>query len=230
MKNSNLTYKQINCFDICFQDILIKNCECYDAVLTFGYPVFYTVPICKSSEQLFCAYVQYVEFYSSDLKQKCKECPEECESTVYDAIVSNSNFPSSKFSNLFLKNDSRIQARFPNGIVTQSDLEKNMAYVNVFLNELTYTKIDQVQLVSGFDLLSNIGGTMGLFMGVSLLSFIEILEFLLEIIIILICRNKTKVGDGNGDVDGDKGVNDEKKQPDNNIKFERNGITNVICN
>ena len=42
-----------------------------------------------------------------------------------------------------------------------------------------------------FDFVSNIGGTMGVFLGVSFLSFIEIFENLLEVFYILLCLENT---------------------------------------
>lgn len=42
-----------------------------------------------------------------------------------------------------------------------------------------------------FDFVSNIGGTMSVFLGVSFLSFIEIFENLLEVFYILLCLENT---------------------------------------
>ena len=44
-----------------------------------------------------------------------------------------------------------------------------------------------------FDFVSNIGGTMGVFLGVSFLSFIEIFENLLEVFYILLCLENTYI-------------------------------------
>jgi hypothetical protein len=190
MKNSNLTYKQANCFDLCLQQELIKKCNCFDVVLGFYYTFNVSVPACKNIYQIFCAYNLYLDFYSSNLQEKCLDCAEECETTMFDAIVSHLDYPTLKFSDTFLLKDPRIISRFPNATVTHNDLKEKIAFVNVYLGELSYNKIEQVKLVSGFDLLSSIGGTMGLFMGLSLLSFIEIVEFLLEILVIIVRRQR----------------------------------------
>jgi hypothetical protein len=46
--------------------------------------------------------------------------------------------------------------------------------------------IDQIGKMNGFDLISNIGGNLGLFIGISFLSFAELIELFIEIIYIII--------------------------------------------
>ena len=49
----------------------------------------------------------------------------------------------------------------------------------MYYNDLKYTKITELQKTKIVDLIANAGGILGLFIGISFLSFIEILEFLL---------------------------------------------------
>ena len=55
---------------------------------------------------------------------------------------------------------------------------------------LEYTSIEQLAKMSLSDLISNIGGNLGLFIGISFLSFAEIIEILIEVLIFLINKNK----------------------------------------
>lgn len=57
--------------------------------------------------------------------------------------------------------------------------------IRVYLDDLQYTIISQDPKTYLFELIANIGGVLGLFLGISFLSFIEILEIILEIIFIL---------------------------------------------
>jgi hypothetical protein len=54
-----------------------------------------------------------------------------------------------------------------------------------FYESLSYTVIDQIPKMNMLDLISNIGGNLGLFIGVSFLSFAEIIELFIEILFIL---------------------------------------------
>ncbi len=46
--------------------------------------------------------------------------------------------------------------------------------------------IDQIAQMTVFDLISNIGGNLGLFIGISFLSFAELIELLVEFICIIL--------------------------------------------
>ena len=45
-------------------------------------------------------------------------------------------------------------------------------------------------MMKGFDLVSNIGGTLGLFVGMSILSIFEVVQLLCELIALLVCHAK----------------------------------------
>ena len=65
----------------------------------------------------------------------------------------------------------------------------------VYFDSLDYTLIDQMPKMNMLDLISNIGGNLGLFIGVSFLSFAEIIELIIEIFFIL--KNFNLVSDLN---------------------------------
>lgn len=54
--------------------------------------------------------------------------------------------------------------------------------------DFTSLKIDQIPKMNGFSFLSNIGGSLGLFMGISFLSFIEILAFIIDVFLLAFIR------------------------------------------
>ena len=58
-----------------------------------------------------------------------------------------------------------------------------MSKVNVFFRTTTVTHIEEQPLMLPFDLVSGIGGTLGLFVGMSLLSMCEVVQLVCEIIV-----------------------------------------------
>ena len=64
----------------------------------------------------------------------------------------------------------------------QEQINRNFAYITVYYKELKYALITQEPKTEIFNFISNIGGILGLFLGISFLSFIEILEMFLEVI------------------------------------------------
>jgi hypothetical protein len=63
--------------------------------------------------------------------------------------------------------------------------EKYQLQLRIFYNTLKYTLLTQYLKTDDFDLISNIGGILGLFIGCSFASFFEIFEIVIEIIFIL---------------------------------------------
>ena len=64
---------------------------------------------------------------------------------------------------------------------------------SIYFNDLKSTKISQTAKFELFDLISNIGGLLGLFTGFSFLSCSELLELILEIVFIIYDGNKNVI-------------------------------------
>ena len=56
--------------------------------------------------------------------------------------------------------------------------ENNLKYVRIFFDTPTFDRITKDRAAKFVDILSAIGGTMGLLTGFSIISFVEILYFL----------------------------------------------------
>ena len=71
--------------------------------------------------------------------------------------------------------------RYGNRTPTFDELKESTLKLNINYQELQYTLVKESQKTTWLDLLSNVGGTLGLFTGFSFLSLVEILEILFEI-------------------------------------------------
>ena len=74
---------------------------------------------------------------------------------------------------------------YKNVFENYEQVQKRFVSVKIYFNEMKYTFISQKPKTEVVDLVSNMGGTMGLFLGVSFLSFVEIFELIVEISLIL---------------------------------------------
>ena len=106
----------------------------------------------------------YLDILNKGMYDVCLDCPEECDSIQYD--ISHS------FTKLSTQN------------------AKNFVSFAVYYENLQYTTIDQIAQMNVFDLISSIGGNLGLFIGISFLSFAELIELLVEIICIFLWDKK----------------------------------------
>jgi hypothetical protein len=69
---------------------------------------------------------------------------------------------------------------------TFEEIKKHFIGMYVYYNDFKYTLISEEPETELFNFISNIGGILGLFLGISFLSFIEIFEIFFEIMFILI--------------------------------------------
>jgi len=98
-------------------------------------------------------------FYNSiEFDSDCRKiCPKECTTTKYDIRVSNSQSP--------LKSSEKLE-------------------FFVWYLDLDYIEISQTPKMSGYSLINEIGGALGLFVGITFLSIFELLEYLFEIFLL----------------------------------------------
>ena len=76
------------------------------------------------------------------------------------------------------------------------------AYESLFFFErLEYTKITQIAKTDRIEFISNIGGNLSLFVGISFVSFFEIIEIIIEVLIILFQKNKFTRSNLSGEID-----------------------------
>lgn len=113
-------------------------------------------------------------------------CPVECETTTYTILTSISDYPSITRYKTLLKNKVIISkyANFTANL-TYENVRKSAVGVFIYYSDLKYTLIKENKKMILVDLISSIGGTLGLFIGISFLSFLEIFEILFEVVLLL---------------------------------------------
>ena len=191
---SNTTYTQLSCFQACIQSKMISNCKCYS-------PYFLKLngtKSCATINDSLCG-MKTIKDMTYDVIPKCSPlCPLQCDSIKYSLSKSNSFFPNPKYAfeiqNYFNQNSKYFKERASKPLdsikLSYQELNNSIVAVNVYYDELTYTRVSQSPKMSFEDLLSNVGGTLGLFIGISFLSFAEIFEILFQVIFILFEKNE----------------------------------------
>ena len=69
-----------------------------------------------------------------------------------------------------------------NKIETIDEARKNMLLVNIYYSDISYTYISESPYWTWTSLFSNFGGQLGLFIGMSVLSFIEFIDLIFQLI------------------------------------------------
>ena len=176
---SNKSYRQSDCFNLLLQRNIIKNCSCYD----LQYYRLYNATPCLNNTQLDCAEMNYMSFWNNDLDSYSSECPLECDFVEYDFTFSTSDFDA--YGLYMYKYNTK-----PPFVYQLNIFKKQLVSINVYFSDLRYTEITETPSMTIIDLFANIGGTVGLFVGISVLSFVEIIEIIIEVIIIYFEKRK----------------------------------------
>lgn len=156
-------YSQKDCFNLCTQREVIRKCDCSIPYL----PSLKHSQKCLNMTQIKCSFEIVISFWDNeDLQSECDECPVECESDRIDVTTSNVIYPNNKYSDYLLQNQIIID-QFNNLNYSENEkyarLKERVLSLTVFYDELKYTSVQQAIKTSDIDLVSNIGGTLGLF-------------------------------------------------------------------
>ena len=73
------------------------------------------------------------------------------------------------------------------------DVENGIVKLNIYYDSLTYTESTESVSINFVSLFSSIGGFMGLFLGMSVMTLVEILEIIINILYETFLREKYKL-------------------------------------
>ena len=112
-----------------------------------------------------CDFKSIIYEYSNDFLSECNpQCPLECESTSYPYSSSIYSYP------YYYQDDNTVSHHFR---------------IILYFEAPKYTQISQIPKTTLPDIVSIVGGTLGLFLGLSLLSFVEIIDFIIETVFLV---------------------------------------------
>lgn len=141
---------------------------------------------CPSLNLTYCIVDTLFYFYSGDLIDMCgNNCPLECDTITYTTSSSSVVFPSDLYASRMINNDymKSLLGFTSDSNLTINDVRSRMLAVNVHYASLAYQSFSESPKTEVVDLVSSIGGTLGLFLGVSFLSFIEIFDLVVCLLI-----------------------------------------------
>jgi hypothetical protein len=158
IQSTNYTYRQKDCFEYCIGRQIYKRINITDKI-------DHWMNLIKNSTSKLDFVKEYIEVIKKQTFQFClPDCPLECDSVKYETFYSFTKYERNNSFNVKID---------------------DYVVFGVYFDSLDYTLIDQIPKMNKLDLISNIGGNLGLFIGVSFLSFAEIIELFIEILFIL---------------------------------------------
>ena len=176
--NNNLEYNQQLCLELCYQEMAIKMCNCSDMESI----LFKNDTVCtlESSDCL----NQVFELYLSPdyVKNNClPECPLECNQTLFGVSLTSSDIMPEYYSNIIQEKAQTLN--ITNETWSLDEVKSNIITFNIYYNSFSYSITTETPSLDVISLLAYIGGTLGLFLGVSVLTTVEFIEILISFLI-----------------------------------------------
>ncbi|XP_059164382.1 degenerin unc-8-like [Physella acuta] len=186
------------CQRICEQQQIIDTCQCVDALhpQLIIYMNATNVQPCNNITQMVC--VTQVEFAYNASEDKCG-CASPCSESLYEKTISPRQWPSPSFASILV--ESICQDRSPetcSGLRNMSDNELLGEFVklNIFFEDLNYEELSEQADYTSVNLLSDIGGTIGLWIGLSVLSLFELIHLMSSLVYYIMCGRWRAKEDG----------------------------------
>jgi hypothetical protein len=186
MSQSNITmYDQSSCVRLCYQTVVQNLCDCYDP----KYPSLGNITTkCLNFYQVECILnvTNNIFLNGNDYQNICGfDCPIACDSVEYSLSTSMSSYPSQYYVEALVKKKylKNFDTTNRSSRDLLNDVKNYLVRVKINYNQLGYSFTQEQELFDVFSLVSNVGGQFGLFLGLSILSLIEIFQLLIEVII-----------------------------------------------
>ena len=165
---NNKSYSQKDCLDLCIEQVIITKCNCYSQLLG-------SLQQCNKTDCVDDFIIKYatqrLQFPDNCLDQ----CKPECDLNSLKIEHNHISLVSDEFKSVYN--------------ITKNDTDKIVS-INVFYSDFKFTIIKQIPKMSLIDLISNLGGLLGLFVGISFLTFIEIIQICFEMIFHIFSNRK----------------------------------------
>ncbi|XP_069988901.1 degenerin-like protein asic-1 isoform X2 [Penaeus vannamei] len=180
-------YSDIRCKKLCQENEIWDSCGCYLG-RSPAYESSFSRPGSKCSPfnitEKLC--METVRFSYQNGLLNC-DCPPACNDTVYNTKVTTSE-DNTKFYTI-VQNIKQANMGDDLCLGTQNETVR----LHVYLESLTYEVIHESPAYTWDTLVCNVGGNLGLFIGMSLVTIVEVFEFLLDLgLLCFTSRRKTK--------------------------------------
>ena len=162
-------YTQQKCLDLCNQDMILNACKCTDVE---SISFMENTENCYTHEDIECLdEVLGIDSASNFTRDCLSLCPLECNETWFETYFS--------FSKLLMPELFPVQCV---NVTSESGAHScNRLKVNIYYDSLSYSLITETPTHTAISLLSNIGGILSLFLGLSIMSFFEVIGVFIEI-------------------------------------------------
>lgn len=173
--DSKNTYESIvNCIIECLNNQVKDKCYCAADIDQVDHKDDFPIVPCESQFEREC---MSRILRNSIVSELCPHCKIPCNDEIYHKSLSMTTWPSKNYEPILISD-------LPN-TAAYNNLKDDLVKVNVFYSSLIVTQTEEEEAYSFENFISDIGGTLGLLIGMSCLSIGELFE--LAILLIMKC-------------------------------------------
>jgi hypothetical protein len=186
-KSQQKTYRQQDCFELCIQKTIVDSCQCY---YTKYHDLNTNVTACLTNGESQCLEEQIDSFILTGCQKN--SCPLECDSISYDLRLSslvNLETKDYEMNNLI---EFFYEYYNDNITISRDIINSNLVYVTIYYPSLQYEQIIESPKTQIFDLFTQIGGALGMFVSFSIFTIFELIEIVLLILKELVIGAKSQ--------------------------------------
>ena len=195
VRSTGFAYAQKTCFAYCEQEATVNSCGCMQLKISYSLAAY---NYCTSANETQCVNRVSELFARGDyVRSQClSRCPLECAQRLLVPTITSSLYPSSIRYRLYLSNLTSLKTYFGDQIDFKSNMQYSCVQLLMYYDALAYVQVEEEPKMTAEDLLGILGGHLHLFLGMSLLSFVEIGEFVAIFFITLAKSDKVNDKDG----------------------------------
>ncbi|XP_077989727.1 epithelial sodium channel subunit alpha-like [Glandiceps talaboti] len=173
--NDSSSYTELACRKLCVQTHVYNICGCVDSYI-LNIPIKPKCSVLNETQQM-CT--QFIHFLYQVGELPC-DCPKHCLDVKFETKLSLAAWPSDvaarTLTHLFRQNKEKWKILSDNEAI-----RRNLLKVVVYYYDLNANLIAEVPAYQFFSLFSDLGGSLGLFVGVSLVTIVEFFEYVWDI-------------------------------------------------
>ena len=169
-----LTFFKKYSMNLCWLDSLTSRvnatCHCKDYFMPGD-----NIPVCNISKLMNCT---WPEWEKHDL-EKAFDCPLPCEINKYDHKLSSSRYPSAEHAKYMIDKNPVLKQAYQNHTGNRDEqefLRDTMLRLVIYYENLSYDINQQKPRYETLNWIGDVGGTVALFAGMGVMTFVEIMD------------------------------------------------------
>ncbi|KAK0046492.1 amiloride-sensitive sodium channel subunit beta [Biomphalaria pfeifferi] len=173
-KYKGTTLSKLSCLKSCYQDLILETCKC-------AAPFYYiteNVTVCNMANNVTEQCVNHLPQTVPDRYKLCDDlCPQPCSETRYELHSSQAMWPSDQYESYLLQRLKQTNALY----IRVDNSQKEFAKIQIYYQDLIYQEITEQKSYESMNLISDFGGQLGLWLGLSAITIGEFCSFICSI-------------------------------------------------